>query len=72
MKTLTQATRKVEAIKRANFKIIAREIALNEAGYEFCEMSAQDAEQMTQDGKIVIPVSCSRDWNKTYGYAVLK
>lgn len=69
MKTIEE---KLKEIKVNNRLLSDREKELNKIGFELCFISSKDANQLREHGKIVFPMACSRDWNKTFGYAIEK
>lgn len=69
MKTLDQKIKEVREIKWNNFLVKNRIEALETAGYEYAEIHPRDFDK---DKYYYEYIHCSRDWNRTYGYAVIK
>ena len=70
MKNLIEMTAEVLKIKSENFLMTDRERALNTAGYNLRFMSTEDAKEIRTKGGFAQSIACSRDWNRTFGYAV--
>lgn len=68
MKTTEEMIKEVLEIKKQNRLISKRIEALKIAGYDYVVTDTKSVKKYS----FYQYVSCSRDWNKTYGYAVIK
>lgn len=69
MKTLAEKIEEVREIKANNRLVKNRIAALEAAGYKYAEMHPKD---MDEENFHYEYFTCSVDWNRTWGYAIIK